>query len=44
MDYELGSGKVDWHYWEAVEAGAPDPVKRHPTPEFEPIRKRLAGG
>ncbi|MFO1055513.1 MAG: cellulase family glycosylhydrolase [Dongiaceae bacterium] len=44
MDYELGSGKVDWHYWEAVDAGAPDPVKRHATPEFEPIRKRLAGG
>jgi len=44
MDYELGSGKVDWRYWQAVEAGTPDPVPRHPTPEFEPIRKRLAGG
>lgn len=44
MDYELGSGKVDWHYWQAIDQGLPDPVVRHATPEFEPIRKRLAGG
>jgi len=42
MDYELGSGKVPWAYWQAVDAGLPDPIKRSATPEFEPIRKRLA--
>lgn len=44
MDYELGSGKVAWQYWDAMEKGLPDPVKREATPEFEPIRKRLAAG
>lgn len=43
MDYELGSAKVNWKYWEAIDAGAPDPVKRKSTPEFEPISSRLAG-
>lgn len=42
MDYELGSDKVNWKYWEAIENGTPDPVKRSPTAEFEPISKRLA--
>ncbi|QWP75430.1 cellulase family glycosylhydrolase [Lysobacter sp. K5869] len=42
MDYELGKKKVDWRYWEAMEQGQPDPVARKATPEFEPIRKRLA--
>jgi hypothetical protein len=41
MDYELGKGKVSWRYWDAMEKGLPDPVKRAATPEFEPIRKRL---
>jgi len=41
MDYELGSAKVNWKYWEAAEQGKPDPIKRKATPEFEPIRKRL---
>jgi hypothetical protein len=41
MDYELGSKKVHWKYWDAIDAGQPDPVKRKPGPEFDPIRKRL---
>lgn len=41
MDYELGSSKVNWKYWEAIDTNEPDPVKRKATPEFEPIRKRL---
>jgi len=41
MDYELGSKKVHWNYWDAIDAGQPDPVKRKPGPEFDPIRKRL---
>lgn len=41
MDYELGSEKVNWKYWDAIDANEPDPVKRKATPEFEPIRKRL---
>lgn len=42
MDYELGHDKVNWKFWEAIDKGEPDPVKRSATPEFEPIRKRLA--
>ncbi len=41
MDYELGSTKVPWRYWQAIEQGAPDPLPRKATAEFEPIRKRL---
>ena len=41
MDYELGREKVNWKYWEAIDAGKPDPIKRKATPEFEPISKRL---
>lgn len=41
MDYELGSAKVPWRYWQAIEQGAPDPLPRKATVEFEPIRRRL---
>lgn len=41
MDYELGTAKVPWRYWQAVEQGAPDPLARKATVEFEPIRRRL---
>lgn len=41
MDYELGSAKVPWAYWQAIEQGRSDPIKRRATAEFEPIRKRL---
>ncbi|PYC22859.1 glycoside hydrolase family 5 protein [Pseudomonas mosselii] len=41
MDYELGSAKVPWRYWQAIEKAAPDPLPRKATPEFEPIRRRL---
>ncbi|WP_406872524.1 cellulase family glycosylhydrolase [Aminobacter sp. P9b] len=44
MDYELGSAKVNWKYWEAMENNEPDPVKRKATPQFEPISRRLAAG
>lgn len=44
MDYELGSKKVPWAYWQAMEKNQPDPVARQATPEFEPIRKRLQPG
>ncbi|MGY4494157.1 hypothetical protein ACVW0A_004413 [Pseudomonas sp. TE3610] len=42
MDYELGSAKVPWRYWQAIDKGEPDPLPRQPTPEFEPILRRLA--
>ena len=42
MDYELGSAKVPWGYWQAIEQGAPDPLPRKATAEFEPIRRRLS--
>lgn len=41
MDYELGSQKVPWQYWQAAEKNLPDTVPRRATKEFEPIRKRL---
>ena len=41
MDYELGSAKVPWRYWQAIEQGGPDPLPRKASAEFEPIRKRL---
>lgn len=41
MDYELGSAKVPWRYWQAIEQGTPDPLPRTATVEFELIRKRL---
>lgn len=41
MDYELGSAKVPWRYWQAIDQGAPDPIARKATVEFEPIRRRL---
>jgi hypothetical protein len=42
MDYELGTGKVPWRYWQAIDAGQPDPLERHAGEAFEPIRQRLA--
>lgn len=42
MDYELGSAKVPWRYWQAIDKGEPDPLARQATAEFEPIRRRLA--
>ncbi|MOA59405.1 hypothetical protein D3C78_1840080 [compost metagenome] len=41
MDYELGTGKVPWRYWQAIDEGAADPIARKATPAFEPIRRRL---
>lgn len=41
MDYELGTNKVPWRYWYAMEKNLPDPVPRKATSVFEPIRKRL---
>lgn len=41
MDYELGRNKVPWSYWQAIEKGLPDPLKRKPSSLVEPIRKRL---
>jgi hypothetical protein len=36
MDYELGGGRPPPGYWDA-----PDEAKRGPTPQFEPIMRRL---
>ncbi|WP_408981146.1 glycoside hydrolase family 5 protein [Pseudomonas sp. B21-044] len=44
MDYELGSAKVPWRYWQAIDTGAPDPLVRKAAAEFEPIRRRLQPG
>ncbi|MDR2306062.1 MAG: glycoside hydrolase family 5 protein [Paucimonas sp.] len=41
MDYELGTAKVPWRYWKAVEEGTRDPLARQPTVLFEPILRRL---
>ncbi|HEX6397795.1 MAG TPA: cellulase family glycosylhydrolase [Steroidobacteraceae bacterium] len=44
MDYELGTAKLPWQYWEAVEHGRPYELKRGPNELFEPILKRLRAG
>lgn len=41
MDYELGSGKLPWQYWEAQEKGKRFELKRGPNPVFDPILRRL---
>lgn len=42
MDYELGTRKVPWAFWQAIDNGEPDPLIRKPgAATFEPIRKRL---
>jgi hypothetical protein len=41
MDYELGTQKLPWQYWEAVEQGRPYELKRGPNKLFEPILRRL---
>ncbi|MFJ9989366.1 glycoside hydrolase family 5 protein [Pseudomonas putida] len=41
MDYELGTDKVPWRYWKAIDERAPDPLVRHASEAFEPIRRRL---
>lgn len=41
MDYELGTAKVPWRYWQAIDKGAPDPLPRKATELFEPIARRL---
>lgn len=40
-DYELGSSKVDWRYWEAVEKGDNSAIKRKNTPLFEVLRREF---
>jgi len=41
MDYELGTDKLPWQYWQAIEAGKPYELKRGPNKVFEPIQRRL---
>ena len=41
MDYELGTKKLPWQYWEAVEQGRPYELERGPNPLFDPILERL---
>ncbi len=44
MDYELGTEKLPWQYWEAVDQGKPYPLKRGPNKLFDPILTRLRAG
>lgn len=44
MDYELGQAAVPWAYWQAIDKGLPDPLKRGAASLAEPIRKRLGAG
>ncbi len=43
MDYELGTEKLPWQYWEAIEQGKPYELKRGPNKLFDPILRRLRG-
>jgi hypothetical protein len=42
MDYELGTARLPWQYWEAREQNKPFTLERGPNPVFEPILKRLS--
>ena len=44
MDYELGSGKLPWQYWQAQENGETYVLPRGPNKVFEPILRRLEAG
>lgn len=45
MDYELGTGKAGWKYWQAIEAGKiPDASVYKPNPLSELLKKRLSSG
>lgn len=44
MDYELGTGPVPWAYWQAADAGKPDPIRREGSPLFDIIQRRLRPG
>jgi hypothetical protein len=41
MDYELGTGKLGWEYWKAVEAGKEPEKPRHENPLFNVIRREF---
>ncbi len=42
MDYELGTNKLPWSYWQAVERGEKPELNRKPTyPAFSIIKKAL---
>jgi hypothetical protein len=41
MDYELGSEKLPWQYWQALEQGRPYELERGPNKVFQPILERL---
>lgn len=43
MDYEVGSGRLPWRYWQAVERGEKPPLERKDThPAFSILKKALA--
>jgi hypothetical protein len=44
MDYELGTEKLPWQYWQAQEQGRPYELQRGPNKLFEPILRRLRAG
>jgi hypothetical protein len=41
MDYELGSGKLSWKYWEAIESGESLEKFRNDNPLFDVIKVDL---
>jgi len=41
MDYECGTGKLPWSYWQAVEAGRKPGFPHKPNPLWEVLRSRL---
>jgi hypothetical protein len=41
MDYELGTTKLPWQYWEALKEGKPYALPRTDTTLFSPIKEAL---
>jgi len=43
MDYELGTAKLHWSYWDSVKAGRTPELKRGPNPLWDILQAGLHG-
>ena len=41
MDYELGSGRLGWNYWQAIEVGEQPEKPRGDNPLFDVLKREF---
>jgi hypothetical protein len=41
MDYELGSGRLGWKYWQAIEVGEQPEKPRGDNPLFDVLKREF---